>query len=78
MNGSALASFARAFYGEKKPSSTDITRRKEKNKKIKVAEEETVSNPREFMNDATYTCDLRPNPMRHINPHAFSPLFLKP
>ena len=50
MNGSALASFARAFYGEKKKHiSTDITRRKEKNKEIKIAEEETVSNPREFM-----------------------------
>ena len=50
MNGSALASFARAFYGEKKKHiSTDITRRKEKNKEIKIAEEKTVSNPREFM-----------------------------
>ena len=51
MNGSALASFARAFYGEKKKHiSTDITRRKEKkNNEIKIAEEETVSNPREFM-----------------------------
>ena len=50
MNGSALASFARAFYSEKKKHiSTDITHRKEKNKEIKIAEEETVSNPREFM-----------------------------
>ena len=35
----------------------------------------TVSNPREFMH-ATQTCDLGRNPMPHLNPHAFSPLFL--
>ena len=37
------------FTAKKKHISTDITRRKEKNKEIKIAEEETVSNPREFM-----------------------------
>ena len=41
MNGSALAFFARAFYGEKKNISTYITRKKEK----KITEEENGLEP---------------------------------
>ena len=56
MNTSALAFLSSQFY-DKKNSSTFITRRKVKKRKI-VGEEN--------------------GPMRHFNPHAFSPSFLKP